>query len=100
MMLRAQTTIGGPETFKWVLPTFLDRSIANPGAGWMTDSEILAEKLDHARFDEWPTDQRETALAMLADWLDAQARLYPDADTPYEPADDAVLRDWLKARMS
>ena len=100
VMFRAQTTIGGCETFKWVLPAFLDRSVANPEQGWMTNSDILASKLDYARFDDWPADQRSATLAMLVGWLDEQSQLFPDDLTANDADDHAVLRTWLKARAS
>jgi hypothetical protein len=99
VMSRAQTTIGGPETFKWVLTAWLDRSAADPGYGWMTVSDVLAHKLDRAGFDGWPEAQRASILPMLADWLKARETAFPD-DAPYEPRDDAVLRAWLKARAA
>lgn len=97
VMSRAQTTIGGPETFKWILPAFLERSVENPAHGWMTISAVLADKLDRARFDNWPPDQRKAALALLSDWLDAQSRPH---DCTYDPEDDAELSAWLKARTA
>jgi|GEM_PF-3409337 len=100
VMAHAQTTIGGPETFKWVLPAWLDRSAADPDHGWITVSEVLAEKLDHAGFDGWPEAQRAAILPMLADWLRAQETAFPDDFTPYNPEVDAVLRAWLKARAA
>jgi hypothetical protein len=66
---RAMTTLGGPETFKWILPHLLERSVASPNYGWMVVSEVLAEKLDHAGFDAWPEAQRRSAYEMLRTWL-------------------------------
>lgn len=97
VMSRAQTTLGGPETFKWILPVFLIRSAANPDEGWITISSVLADKLDRAGFDAWPEDQRAVTLAMVSDWLDAQAILFAD-DPTYGLEEDAELRNWLKAR--
>lgn len=99
VMARAQTTLGGPETFKWVLPVWLARSMAEPAHGWMTVSEVLADKLDYAGFDQWPEAQRLAILPMLADWLRAQETALADDEQPYDPADDAVFRAWLKARL-
>jgi len=98
VMAHAQTTLGGPETFKWVLPAFLDRFIENPEHGWMTISSVLAEKLDHAGFDEWPHAQRAAILEMLAKWLTAQATLFPDDPTHDPTEENAVLRRWFEAR--
>ena len=98
VVTRAMTTIGGAETFKWVLPHVLERSLARPYLGWMTESWLLAEKLDYAGFDQWPPHQRTAALHMLTHWLEAQAGLYPD-DPTYDPGiEHAVLRRWLEAR--
>ena len=97
VMSRAQTTLGGPETFKWILPAFLIRSVANPDRGWITCSSVLADKFDRAGFDTWPEGQRSATLAMVSDWLDAQAVLFAD-DPTWLAADDAELRTWLKAR--
>lgn len=99
VMFRVQTTLGGPETFKWVLPAWLDRSSSYFDQGWMTISETLADKLDRAGFDGWPEAQRVAILPMLADWLRAQETAFPDDYVPYEPADGAVFRNWLKARL-
>lgn len=97
VMSRAQTTIGGPETFKWVLPAFLERSIANPARGWMTISDVLVDKLDRAGFDTWPSDQRQCAVDMIADWLAAQSLL---DDWTCSPEDDAKLTAWLRERTA
>lgn len=99
VMSRAQTTIGGPETFKWILPAFLDRCLANPKRGWMTDSNDLVSKLDYAHFDNWPADQQRAALAMLNNWANAWSRLHV-GDITDSADDDAVLRNWLKARST
>lgn len=99
VMSRAQTTIGGPETFKWILPAFLDRTLANPARGWMTDSDILVSKLDYARFDNWPADEQRAALVMLNNWASAWSRLYLD-DVTYDADEDAVLSNWLRARST
>lgn len=85
---RAMTTLGGPETFKWILPHFLDRSAARPGHGWLLGSETLPHKLDHAAFDAWPAEQRQAALRMIGAWLAARP--------PYD--EDPELREWLRAR--
>lgn len=85
---RAMTTLGGPETFKWILPQFLERSIASPDHGWMIVSEVLADKLDRAGFDAWPEAQRKSALEMLRAWLAVRSA--------YE--EDAELRAWLGRR--
>ena len=98
VMSRAQTTIGGPETFKWILPVWLGRSAADPSYGWMTVSEVLADKLDRAGFDNWPVAQCAAILPLLSDWLHAQETAFPDA--PYAPEGDAVFRDWLTARTA
>lgn len=99
VMAHARNTLGGPETFKWVLPVWLDRSMAEPDHGWMTVSEVLADKLDHAGFDQWPEVQRLAILPMLADWLRAQETAFADDGQVYDPADDAVFRAWLKTRL-
>ncbi len=85
---RAMTTLGGPETFKWILPHFLERSAVNPQHGWMIVSEVLADKLGHAGFDAWPEAQRKAAQEMVRAWLAARP--------PYE--DDAELRTWVSQR--
>ena len=85
---RSMTTLGGPETFKWILPHFLERSAANPQHGWMIESEVLAEKLDHAGFDAWPEAQRRATHELLRAWLATRP--------PYER--DAELRVWLGGR--
>ena len=85
---RAMTTLGGPETFKWILPQFLERSIASPDHGWMIVSEVLADKLDRAGFDAWPEAQRKSAHEMLRAWLAVRSA--------YE--EDAELRAWLGRR--
>lgn len=85
---RAMTTLGGSETFKWILPHFLERSAANPQYGWMIVSEVLADKLDYAGFDSWPEPQRKAAQEILRAWLATRP--------PYE--DDAELRAWLGRR--
>ena len=85
---RAMTTLGGPETFKWILPHFLERSLSSPYHGWMIVSEVLADKLDYAKFDAWPAAQREAVLEMLRAWLATRA--------PEE--DDSELRAWLRRR--
>ncbi|MDQ8028350.1 MAG: hypothetical protein REJ23_06460 [Brevundimonas sp.] len=100
VMARAQTTLGGPETFKWVLPVWVFRSMAEPAYGWMTVSEVLADKLDRAGFDLWPEAQRVTILPMLADWLRARETAFAEDEHAYDPADDAVFRSWLDARCS
>jgi hypothetical protein len=100
VMARAQTTLGGPETFKWVLPVWLDRSMAEPAYGWMTVSEVLVDKLDRAAFDQWPGAQRLAILPMLADWLRAREMAFPEDEHAYDPADDALFRSWLNARCS
>jgi hypothetical protein len=100
VMAHAQTTLGGPETFKWILPVWLGRSAANPRHGWITVSEVLADKLDRAGFDDWPEAQRAAILALLSQWLHAQETAFPDDAVPYAPEDDAVLREWLKARTA
>jgi hypothetical protein len=82
---RAMTTLGGPETFKWILPHFLERSVASPLHGWLIESEVLAEKLDYAGFDAWPEAERRAAHEMLRAWLATRP--------PYE--DDVALREWL-----
>lgn len=97
VMSRAQTTLGGPETFKWILPAFLIRSVANPDEGWITISSVLADKFDRAGFDIWPEGQRAATLTMVSDWLAAQTALFTD-DPTYGPENDAELRAWLKAR--
>ncbi len=100
VMFRAQTTIGGPETFKWILPAFLDRTLAGETWGWMTDTEILVNKLDHAGFDTWPTDQRETARFMLIGWLARRSAYSAEGDDTSDPGDDLALRKWLEARKT
>ena len=85
---RAMTTLGGPETFKWILPHFLERSVASPNYGWMVVSEVLAQKLDHAGFDAWPEAQRRSAYEMLRTWLAVRPA--------YE--EDAELRAWMGRR--
>ena len=97
VMSRAQTTIGGPETFKWVLPSFLIRSAAAPSYGWNTVPEVLADKLDYAGFDSWQADQREAILDMLIEWLESDSIF--GADDPVGTADAQVaLRAWLTRR--
>ena len=88
VIFRAMTTLGGPETFKWILPYFLERSVASPFHGWMLVSDVLAGKLDDAGFDTWPEAQRMAAHEMLRAWLATRP--------PYE--DDAELRAWLGRR--
>jgi len=85
---RAVTTLGGPETFKWILPHFLERSVASPNYGWMVVSEVLAEKLDHAGFDAWPEAQRRSAYEMLRTWLAVRPAYQEDAE----------LRAWMGRR--
>jgi hypothetical protein len=85
---RAMTTLGGPETFKWILPHFLERSIASPNYGWMIVSEVLAEKLDHAGFDAWPEAQQRSAHEMLRGWLAVRPACEEDAE----------LRAWVGRR--
>ncbi|WP_292067403.1 hypothetical protein [Brevundimonas sp. UBA7664] len=94
---KAMNTLGGPETYKWILPHFLERSVASPRHGWLIVSEVLAEKLDRAGFDDWPEPQRAAMLEMLAQWAAAQPGLFP-GDPTYDPSDDAVLRQWIEAR--
>ena len=80
VIFRAMTTLGGPETFKWILPHFLERSVASPHYGWMIVSEVLADKLDHAGFDAWSETQRKAALGMLRAWLAARPAYEEDAE--------------------
>lgn len=98
VMSRAQTTLGGPETFKWVLPAWLKRSSENPCKGWMTVSDVLAEKLDRAGFDSWPEAQQKAVLPMLIVWLKAQDTASPDDPAPAGTDDHAGFRAWLEAR--
>ncbi len=77
---RAMTTLGGPETFKWILPHFLERSAANPLHGWMMVSEVLAAKLDDAGFETWPVAQQEAAVELLTEWLATRAPEEDDSD--------------------
>lgn len=98
VMAHAQTTLGGSQTFKWVLPAWLARSRAEPAHGWITDSTVLAENLDRAGFDGWPEAQRAAILPMLAEWLRAHETAFQDDAVRYAAEDDAVLRAWLKAR--
>ncbi|RZL44823.1 MAG: hypothetical protein EOP74_02540 [Variovorax sp.] len=97
-MAHAHTTLGGPEAFKWILPVWLQRSAANPHHGWLTVSEVLADKLDRAGFDDWPEVQRAAVVPLLSGWLHMQETAFTDDAVPYKPEDDAALRDWLKAR--
>ena len=91
---RAMTTIGGVETFKWILPVFLRRSTDDLIYGWTVEAATLAHKLDYAAFDEWPDDQRRSALTLLKDWLEAQKARFEG----YNPEDDAVLDRWIEGR--
>lgn len=82
---RSVTTLGGPETLKWILPHFLERSATRIDHGWLVGSDMLGDKLDSAGFNGWPSEQRMAVLAMLHAWLAIRP---PDED-------DTELRAWL-----
>ncbi|GAA0638953.1 hypothetical protein [Brevundimonas lenta] len=83
---RAITTIGGLETFKWILPHFLRRTAAAPDR-WMLEPDILSEKLDHAGFGAWPEAQRAAVLGLLRNVVAVVAA-----------GDAGTLTAWLDAR--
>lgn len=94
LVYRAISTVGGTPTFKFALSRFLAVMLLAPayGAGAVSDAFVILSKLDHARFETWPPEERRAILEALELW--AARRL--DAD----PTDDSAadLRAWVEAR--
>ena len=82
---RAGTTIGGAETFKWVLREFLRRADRT----WLLYPDLLVTKLDQLAYDDWPVEQRHEAQPMIAAWMVGQQARGEATQS---------LADWLRAR--
>ncbi|RAK66459.1 hypothetical protein [Phenylobacterium kunshanense] len=94
LVYRAISTVGGTPTFKFALSRFLAVMLLEPafGAGAVSDAFVILPKLDHARFEAWPEEERRAILEALELW--AERRLTADpADVPA-----AALRTWVETR--
>jgi hypothetical protein len=94
LVFRAISTVGGAPTFKFALSRFLAVMLLEPayGARATSDAFVILPKLDHARFDAWPAEERRAILEALELW--AERRL--EADQTDSGASD--IREWVNAR--
>ncbi len=65
LMFRVMTTMGGPDTLKFLLPRFYAAYFANPMFGWTSEPFVVKGKLERAGFDVWTEDQKTSALQAL-----------------------------------
>ena len=95
-MFKCMTTMGGPDTFKALLPRFIRAVTASPRDGWTADAGVLLGKLKMADFDLWPRRQRAAAAAAIEHL--AAYLIEVDRDDWSEPDEDnQALLAWAKS---
>jgi len=65
VMFKCMTTMGGVNTFKFLLPRFIRAVLANPFYGWTSEAHVLLNKLKTADFEAWPGPERAAAAEAL-----------------------------------
>lgn len=78
-------TVGDEEDFRYFVPRILEISATDPG--WWSDPEVVARVLAEARWQQWPTAQRE-AVANVWDGRFTEL---------IEAAEGSELDSWLCA---
>ena len=96
VMFKCMTTMGGPDTFKALLPRFVRALAASPREGWTADARVLLGKLKMADFDLWPRRQRAAAAAAI-EHLAAYLLELDRCDREEPDADNQALLDWAKS---
>jgi hypothetical protein len=76
-------TVGGEEDFRYFVPRILEISATDPG--WWPDPEVVARALAEARWQQWPTAQREAVASV---WSERFTELI-------EAAEGSELDSWL-----
>jgi hypothetical protein len=97
LVFRAISTVGGVATFKFALSRFLGVMIEAPAYtdAATSDAYVILPKLDHARFAEWPPEQRRAILDALELWADR--RIIAATSLGDDPEAKAILA-WVEAR--